>query len=133
MSMQDPVSDLLTNIRNGYLAKKEYIIVFSSKLKVQITELLKKECFLNDYTLIEQETKKTKIKIYLKYYNNKISVINKITRISKVSSRVYCKKHKLPKVLNGFGIAVISTPIGLLTDTKARKLGHGGEVLFIVE
>ena len=62
--MQDPVSDLLTNIRNGYLAKKEYIIVFSSKLKVQITELLKKECFLNDYTLIEQETKKKHSSIY---------------------------------------------------------------------
>lgn len=133
MSIHDPISDLLTNIRNGYLAKKEYVIVFSSKIKVQIIDLLKKENFLNNYVLIGTETKKPKIKIYLKYYNNKISVINKITRVSKVSSRVYRKKNALPKVLNGFGIAVISTPIGLLTDTKARELGHGGEVLFIVE
>jgi len=133
MSIQDPISDLLTNIRNAYLAKKDSLIVFSSKIKLQIVDLLKKECFLNDYTLINNNDKKPKIKIYLKYYNNKISVINKITRISKVSARIYCKKNNLPKVLNGFGIAVISTPIGLLTDTNARKLGHGGEILFTVE
>ena len=133
MSIQDPISDLLTNIRNGYLAKKEHIIVYSSKIKIKIIDLLKKEYFLNDYVLIEKETKKSKNKIYLKYYNNKISVINKITRISKLGARVYRKKHELPKILNGFGMAVISTSVGLLTDAKARKLGHGGEVLFTIE
>ena len=84
-------------------------------------------------TWLENNPKKPQIKIYLKYYGNNVSVINNINRISKVSTRVYLKKNKLPKILNGFGTAVISTPIGLLTDRDARKFGNGGEVLFMVE
>lgn len=133
MSMQDPVSDLLTQIRNGYLAKKEYIIVFSSKLKVSIVDLLKRECFLDDYFIVDKDDKRSKIKIILKYYGNSIPVIKKIVRVSKPSMRVYSKKNVLPKVLNGFGVAIISTSVGLLTDREARKLGHGGEVLCTVE
>jgi len=133
MSMQDPISDLLTQIRNGYLARKNYIIVFSSKFRIAIVDLLKKEYFLDDYILIDKDTTKSKIKIVLKYYGDKIPVIRKIVRISKSSTRVYCKKDALPKVLNGFGIAVISTSVGLLTDNEARKLGHGGEILCTVE
>jgi len=133
MSMQDPVSDLLTQIRNGYLAKKEYIIVFSSKLKVSIVDLLKRECFLDDYFIVDKDDKRSKIKIILKYYGNSIPVIKKIVRVSKPSMRVYSKKNVLPKVLNGFGVAIISTSVGLLADREARKLGHGGEVLCTVE
>lgn len=129
--MQDPISDLLVQIKNAYSAKKNYIIVFYSKMKLAIIDLLKKECFLENYFILDENPKK--IKIFLKYYSDKVSVIRKITRISKNSARVYCKKDELPRVLNGFGIAIISTPVGLLTDYNARKLGHGGEVLCFIE
>lgn len=133
MNMQDPISDLLTQIRNACLSKKDYIIVFSSNIRVAIIDLLKKECFIDDYVMITSNKKIPKIKVFLKYYGNKIPVIRRIVRVSKSSSRVYCKKDALPKVLNGFGIAILSTSVGLLTDDEARKKGHGGEILCTVE
>ncbi|HIH2763481.1 MAG TPA: 30S ribosomal protein S8 [Candidatus Azoamicus sp.] len=133
MTIQDPISDLLTQIRNGYSAKKDFIIVHSSKMKIEILKILKEEYFLNDYILMTEEKNKPYLKIYLKYYGKKIPIIKKIKRISKPSIRVYKKSKKIPKILNGFGIAIISTPIGLLTDKKARELGHGGEILCTIE
>ena len=131
MNTQDPISDLLVQIKNAYSAKKTYIVVFYSKLKLAIIDLLKKECFLNNYFILDENPKK--IKIFLKYYSDKVPVIRKITKISKNSSRVYCKRKNLPRVLNGFGIAIISTPVGLLTDYDARKMGYGGEILCFIE
>ena len=133
MSIQDPISDLLTQIRNGYLAKKNYIVIISSKFKLAIVNILKREYFFDDYSIIDIDGKKSKIKIILKYYDNKLPVLKKITKISKVSSRVYCKKNKIPKILNGFGIAIISTSHGLMTDREARKFGYGGEIICTVE
>lgn len=133
MSMQDPISDLLTQIRNAYLAKKDFIIVYSSKLKLALVDLLKNEFFLKDYLLLDSESRKPRIKIFLRYYGKSIPILRKIIRVSKPSVKVYMKKNKLPKVFGGFGIVVISTPLGLLTDKKARELGHGGEILCIVE
>ncbi|MDP2763075.1 MAG: 30S ribosomal protein S8 [Enterobacteriaceae bacterium] len=133
MSMQDPISDLLTRIRNGYAAKKEFVIVYSSKLKLSIINLLKDERFLDDYFLINDNVKKPKMKIFLKYYNKDVPMIKKIVRISKPGVRVYKNKNDLPKVLNGFGIAIVSTSVGLLTDNRARELGLGGEVICTVE
>lgn len=133
MSMQDPISDLLTQIRNGYLAKKDFIIVYSSKLKLSLVELLKNEFFLKDYLVLDSDSKKPRLKVFLRYYGKGIPILRRITRISKPSVKVYKKKEFLPNVLNGFGIAIVSTPVGLLTDKKARELGHGGEILCIVE
>lgn len=130
MNMQDPISDFLTRIRNGYSAKKDFIIVDSSKIRIALLKILKEESFLNDYININENKK---IKIYLKYYGKKIPILKKITRISKPSVRIYSKSKNMPKILNGFGIAIISTPIGLLTDKKARQLGHGGEIICTIE
>lgn len=130
MNIQDPISDFLTRIRNGYSAKKDFIIVNSSKIRIAILKILKEESFLNDYTNINENKE---IKIYLKYYGKKIPILKKITRISKPSVRIYSKSKDIPKILNGFGIAIISTPIGLLTDKKARQLGHGGEIICTIE
>lgn len=133
MSIHDPISNLLTVIRNGYLAKKKNVIVHSSNLLISIVNLLSNERFLDSYLLIKDDCKKPKIKIFLKYFNKDFPMIRKITRISKPGFRVYKSKDNIPVVSNGFGLAVISTSLGLLTDKKARKLGVGGELLFIVE
>lgn len=133
MSMQDPISDLLTRIRNAYLAKKDFIIVYSSKLKLSLVDLLKNEFFLKDYFILDVESKKPRIKIFLRYYGKGIPILRRIIRVSKPSIKIYKNKKSLPKVSGGFGIAVISTSLGLMTDKKARELGIGGEVLCIVE
>lgn len=133
MSLQDPISDLLVQIKNGYLAKKEYVIVFSSKFKLALLGLLRRECFIRDYIMVDEDKKISKVKVFLKYYGNQIPVMRKIVRVSKPSIRRYSKKNDLPKVLNGFGIAVISTSVGLLTDKEAREQGHGGEVICTIE
>ena len=133
MTIQDPISDLLTQIRNGYSARKEFVIVYSSKLKLSLVELLKNEFFLKDYIILDQDSKKARLKIFLRYYGKNMPILRKIVRISKSSVKIYKSCKSLPKVSNGFGIAVISTSLGLLTDKKARELGVGGEVLCIVE
>lgn len=133
MTIQDPISDLLTQIRNGYSARKDFIIVYSSKLKVSLVDLLKNEFFLKDYIILDQDSKKARLKIFLRYYGKNMPILRRIVRISKSSVKIYKSCKSLPKVSNGFGIAVISTSLGLLTDKKARELGVGGEVLCIVE
>lgn len=133
MNIQDPISNLLIQIKNSYTAKKKEIIIFSSKIKVNIIKILKKEGFIENFEIINKDIKKQKIKIELKYYNNGLPAIRKISRISKPSNRIYCKKNKIPKILNGFGIAIISTSFGIITDNDARKIGQGGEILCTIE
>ncbi len=133
MTIQDPISDLLTQIRNGYSARKDFIVVYSSKLKVSLVDLLKNEFFLKDYIILDQDSKKPRLKIFLRYYGKNMPILRRIVRISKSSVKIYKSCKSLPKVSNGFGIAVVSTSLGLLTDKKARELGVGGEVLCIVE
>jgi small subunit ribosomal protein S8 len=133
MTIQDPISDLLTQIRNGYFARKEFIIIYSSKLKIALVELLKTEFFLKDYVILDKDSRKPRIKIFLRYYGKNTPILRRIVRISKPSVKIYRNCKSLPRVSNGFGVAVISTSRGLLTDKKARELGVGGEVLCIVE
>ncbi len=127
MTMQDPIADMFVRVRNGQKVKNESVSMPSSKLKVQIAKILQEEGYINGYELFG-DMKKQELKIFLKYFKNK-PVIELIKRISKPSLRVYCGNGKLPKVLGGLGVAIVSTSKGLMTDRKARLLGEGGEII----
>lgn len=129
MSMQDPIADMLTSIRNSQRANKTSVLISSSKLKLAIANLLKVEGFIKDYS-IEGDIKPT-LKLILKYFRGR-PVIEKIQRISRPGLRIYKKKDMLPKVMAGMGIAVISTSKGIMTDRIARRVGLGGEVICYV-
>jgi small subunit ribosomal protein S8 len=124
MGMTDPIADLLTRIRNGNMAGKSVIEAPFSKMKVEILRVLKGEGFIRDYNREERN-----LRIYLKYTDTGERVISEIKRISKPGCRVYCSTAELPKVLNGLGIAVVSTSKGVLTDKEARQANVGGELL----
>jgi small subunit ribosomal protein S8 len=127
MAMTDPVADMLTRIRNANALKKETVSVPHSNLKASIAEILKEEGFINGYE-VEGDVKKN-IVVSLKYTENGQRVISGLKKISKPGLRITVAADKLPKVLNGLGIAVVSTSQGVMTDAKARKLGIGGEVI----
>ncbi|QWA11721.1 MULTISPECIES: 30S ribosomal protein S8 [Sodalis] len=129
MSMQDPIADMLTRIRNGQTANKTAVSMPSSKLKVAIAHLLKEEGFIEDYK-IEGDTKPT-LELELKYFQGK-PVVETIQRISRPGLRIYKKKDALPKVMAGLGIAVVSTSKGVMTDRAARQAGLGGEIICYV-
>jgi small subunit ribosomal protein S8 len=124
----DPVADLLTRIRNANRANHDSLEIASSKLKVEIVKILQREGFIKGFEVIKQ-TPQDKIKITLKYGAKREKVLTNLKRISKPGLRVYCGKDKLPRVLRGLGIAILSTSQGLMTDREARKQGVGGEVL----
>ncbi|HHW06095.1 MAG TPA: 30S ribosomal protein S8 [Clostridia bacterium] len=128
MTMTDPIADFLTRIRNANLVYKETVEVPSSKMKLAMTQIMKDEGFIKDFEHIE-DGKQGIIRIYLKYGPNREKVITGLKRISKPGLRVYAKKDAVPKVLNGLGIAVLSTSKGLMTDKQARREGIGGEVI----
>ena len=130
MSMQDPVSDMLTHIRNGQRAGKVRITMPMSKQKSAIAEVLKQQGYIRDFSVEEIEGK-PQLAILLRYFEGK-PVIETLKRISRPGLRVYKRKDDLPKVMDGLGIAIISTPKGLMTDRQARAEGHGGEVVCIV-
>ena len=131
MAMTDPIADMLTRIRNASTVSHETVDIPASKLKVELARVLKEEGFIADYT-VKEEGKFKVITITLKYDMNRKPVITKLERISKPGLRHYSKAKKLQKVLGGLGIAIISTPKGLLTDRKARKENVGGEILCYV-
>jgi len=128
MSMSDPIADMLTRMRNGIIASFDSVDVPSSKLKINIAKILKSEGFIKNYKVIADK-KQGLIRIFLKYDENGEPVIGGLKRVSRSSGRVYAKKDKVPMVLNGFGINVLSTSKGVMTDKQARKLGIGGEIL----
>lgn len=128
MSMTDPIADMLTRIRNASMVAHETVDVPASKLKIELAKLMKEEGFIADY-VVREEGKFKVITITLKYDANRKPVITKLERISKPGLRHYSKAKNLQKVLGGLGVAVVSTPKGLLTDRKARKENVGGEVL----
>ncbi len=130
MVMTDPIADMLTRIRNANQRKHATVLVPASKLKVEILRVLKEEGYISDFEKIEDE-KQGMISITLKYVN-KTPVIKGLKRISKPGLKVYAKKDELPKVLNGLGIAVVSTSKGVMCDRDARKENLGGEVLAFV-
>lgn len=130
MSMSDPISDMLTRIRNGQMARKAQVSMPSSKLKVAIARVLKEEGYINDYQVAEEGGKST-LTIDLKYYNGK-PVIEQIERASRPGLRIYKGKEELPQVRGGLGIAIVSTSKGVMTDRAARAAGEGGEVICVV-
>ena len=130
MSMQDPIADMLTRIRNGQMAGKVRVTMPMSRQKLAIAELLKSEGYVRD--ALEEEVDGRKVlTVVLKYYEGK-PVIERIDRVSRPGLRVYKRKGDLPTVLDGLGISVISTSHGLMTDRAARAGGHGGEVICYV-
>jgi len=130
VSITDPLADLLTRVRNGQSANKTQVSMPSSKLKVSVCRVLKQEGYIEDYSVTTHESKAV-LDIALKYYKG-LPVIESIPRVSKPGRRVYKGSGDLPSVLGGFGIAIISTSKGLMTDKEAREGGHGGEVLCTV-
>lgn len=127
----DPIADMLTRIRNAQSAAKTQVSMPGSKLKLAITRVLYAEGYIGDFSLAETVPGKPELTIALKYFEGR-AVIEKITRISRPGRRVFRGKDKLPMVMGGLGVAIVSTPKGLMTDRAARAAGHGGEVLCTV-
>jgi len=126
--LTDPIGDMLTRIRNAIMAKKKEVVVEpASKLKMAILDVLKREGYIEGYK-IEGEGVKKRIIVYLKYYQGK-PVIQVIERVSKPGRRIYVGVDEIPKVYNGLGIAILSTPKGVLSDREAKKLRVGGELI----
>ena len=130
MSMTDPISDLLTRIRNGQGAGKPEVSLQSSRVKLAIVGVLKSEGYISDFA-VSKDGGKSKLTIALKYHAGK-PVIERLERVSRPGLRLYRGKDALPKVLGGLGIAIVSTPAGVMTDREARRAGQGGEVLCLV-
>ncbi|WP_156291754.1 30S ribosomal protein S8 [Oceanobacillus salinisoli] len=131
MTMTDPIADMLTRIRNANMVKHEKLELPASKMKQEIADILKREGFVKDYEVIE-DNKQGVLRIFLKYGPNEEKVITGIKRISKPGLRVYAKANEVPRVLNGLGIAIVSTSRGVLSDKEARSQAVGGEVLAYV-
>ncbi|WP_416307108.1 30S ribosomal protein S8 [Neptunicella sp. SCSIO 80796] len=126
MSMQDPIADMFTRIRNGQLAQKVSVVMPSSKLRVALAKVLKEEGYVTDYAVSGDV--KPELEVTLKYFDGK-KVIENIERVSRPGLRIYKKKDELPKVMGGLGIAIVSTSKGVMTDRAARKAGMGGEII----
>ncbi|MFD2761917.1 30S ribosomal protein S8 [Lentibacillus juripiscarius] len=131
MVMTDPIADMLTRIRNANMVRHEKLELPASKMKKEIADILKREGFVRDYEFIE-DNKQGILRIFLKYGTKEERVITGLKRISKPGLRVYAKADEVPRVLNGLGIAIVSTSNGVLTDKEARTQAVGGEVLAYV-
>ena len=130
MSMTDPIADMLTRIRNAQLVERAVVTMPSSKVKVAIAKVLKDEGYIEGFK-VSSEGIKPQLEIALKYYAGQ-PVIEKIERVSRPGLRIYKGRHDLPQVMNGLGVAIVTTPKGVMTDRKARQAGIGGEVLVYV-
>ena len=130
MSMSDPISDMLTRIRNAQLVGHTEVSMPASKLKASIAQVLKDEGYIEDFAVREKDTKK-ELAIGLKYYAGR-PVIERLERVSKPGLRVYKGRNDIPRIMNGLGVAIVSTSRGVMTDRKARADGVGGEILCIV-
>jgi len=129
--MSDPIADLLTRIRNASRAEHEKVDIPSSKLKVKITELLKDEGFIKNYRVIDDD-KQGVLRVYLKYGAGNEKIISGLVRVSRPGRRVYVTKDKIPSILGGMGVAILSTSRGVMSDRDSRKQQLGGEVLAYV-
>ncbi|SFE87670.1 30S ribosomal protein S8 [Nitrosomonas sp. Nm166] len=130
MSMSDPIADMLTRIRNAQLAKKKTVNIPNSRIKLAITNVLKDEGYIESYR-INNDGNKSSLAITLKYYSG-APVIENIKRVSKPGLRIYKSRENLPNIMNGLGIAIVSTSKGVMTERKARLAGIGGELLCII-
>ncbi len=129
--MTDPIADMLTRIKNALQAKKEEVDIPSSNLKLRIAEILKEEGYIRDFKLI-QDAKQGIIRVFLKYDECGEPVISGLKRVSKPGRRIYVSKDKIPRVMRGLGVAILTTSKGVMTDREARKMGVGGEVICYV-
>ena len=130
MSMSDPIADMLTRIRNAQMVEKVSVTMPSSKVKVAMAQVLKDEGYIDDFA-VKAEGAKSELNIALKYYAGR-PVIERLERVSKPGLRVYRGRNDIPQVMNGLGVAIVSTPKGVMTDRKARATGVGGEVICYV-
>ena len=130
MSMSDPIADMLTRIRNAQLVEKSAVTMPASKLKVAIAQVLKDEGYIDGYRVLEDGGRR-ELEIGLKYYAGR-PVIERIERVSRPGLRIYKGRDAIPQVMNGLGVAIVTTPKGVMTDRKARQTGVGGEVLCYV-
>jgi small subunit ribosomal protein S8 len=129
--MTDPIADLLTRIRNGQISGKPSVSLPSSRAKADLCRVLKQEGFIEDFSVAQEAGNKATLTVALRYYEGR-PVIDRLERVSTPSLRVYRSKSKLPKVMGGFGVAIVSTSLGVMTDREARSRGQGGEVMCIV-
>lgn len=129
MGMTDPTADMLTRIRNANKVRFKHVDVLLSQLNLNIAKVLKKSGYINGYDIKKDPRGYQVLRIYLKYVDARKSVLTGIQRISKPGRRVFVKSDKIPKVLNGYGIAVLSTSKGIVTDKEARELNVGGEII----
>ena len=128
MTLTDPIGDMFSRIRNGQMRSLNSINIPSSNFRQNILKILKNEGYINDYFIDKSEKNKINLKINLKYYDGD-PVIKEIKRISKPGRRVYSRANSIPKVMNGLGLAIISTPKGVMSDSEARKNNVGGEII----
>jgi small subunit ribosomal protein S8 len=128
MSMSDPIADMFTRIRNAQRVDKETVAMPSSRLKVAIATVLKDEGYIDGYQVKNEATGKPELELQLKYYAGR-PVIERLERVSRPGLRVYKGRNSLPQVLNGLGVAIVTTPRGVMTDRRARQAGIGGEVI----
>ena len=128
MSFTDPIADMITRIRNGQLRKLNTVSIPNSRLRAKILDVLKDEGYISNYKILSEKQNNKSLIVDLKYHNG-IPVINNIARVSKPGRRVYAKANSIPKILNGLGIAIVSTSMGIMSDNDARSKKIGGEVI----
>ncbi len=126
--VNDPIADMLTRIRNGMMARQKQVVMPGSKVKVAVARILKDEGFIRDFE-VTKDVPQAQLRVVLKYDRDRKPILTGLQRISKPGRRVYVKRHQIPWVLSGLGVAVMSTPQGIMTGQRARRLGLGGEVL----
>ena len=131
MRLTDPVADMLTRIRNAINARHQKVDIPASNLKVEIARILKEEGYISNFKATEEDGHKV-VRVYLKYGNNNEAAISKVERVSRPGLRIYKGREDIPQVMNGLGVAIVSTSRGVMTDRRARETGVGGEVLCIV-
>ena len=131
MTVSDPIADMLTRIRNALMARHEHVLVPASRTKLSIARILKEEGFISDYEVLRGKPHRV-IKIYLKYSDKNEPVLSGLERVSKPGLRVYVQRKEIPRVYGGLGIAIVSTPKGVMTGQQAWRQGIGGELLCYV-
>lgn len=129
MSSTDPIADMLTRIRNAIMARHDSVLIPASKTKISIANILKEEGFITDYEVVKGNTPQRVIKIQLKYTGKKEPILTGLKRVSKPGLRVYVSKGEVPRIYEGLGITILSTPSGVMTGRQAWRKGVGGEVL----
>jgi small subunit ribosomal protein S8 len=128
MTVSDPIADMLTRIRNAGMVRQTHVVMPSSKLKAEVARILKEEGFIRNYEIIPDGVQPT-LRVWLKYSDKKEPVISSLERVSRPGKRVYAGRRSIPWVMSGLGVAIVSTPLGVMTDEQARRRHVGGEIL----